>query len=369
MRSSKFDNQISVARVLDIMASVLILLGIFVEVANAQVDDLLERAHEVADSDHAYVRGILVATNGRVISERYFHGALAEHPQNMKSLTKSVTSALIGVAIQEGFIESVDQRVASILPEYFEDIDLPENYYGDLLADRRRVQNYREQLTIRHLLSMTSGIHSFQKSFMFGFGHADDIAAAYLGLPFSFRPGEQFQYSTAGAHVLSHIIERTTGQTTRQFAQQYLFAPLDIQIADWKVGPQGHALGGTGLYLTARDLAKFGQLYLDNGIIDERQIFPDGWVAESLAEQAQVFPPAHISYGYLWWRRAGNPATEDYFFASGTGGQFIFLLPNHNLIVVITSDPNVSAEESSVRGEVVQGFAEQYLLYPLSAAE
>jgi CubicO group peptidase (beta-lactamase class C family) len=369
MRNSKSQRQIGVTRILGFMASVAFLLGGFAENSNVQAGEVLERAYQVADSDHTYIRGILVATKGRVISERYFHGALAGRPQNMKSLTKSVTSALIGVAIKEGFIESVDQRVDAILPEYFEDIDLPGDFYSDLLVDRGRVEKYREQLTIRHLLSMTSGIYSFQKSFMFGFGHVDDIAAAYLGLPYSFRPGEKFQYSTAGAHVLSRIIERATGLTTRKFAQKYLFDPLDINIADWKVGPQGHALGGTGLYLTARDLAKFGQLYLDNGIIGNRRIFPDGWVAESLEEQAQVFPPAHISYGYLWWRRAGNPATEDYFFASGTGGQFIFLLPKHDLMVVVSSDPDVPAEESSARGEVVQGFAEQYLLYPLSASE
>lgn len=369
MKHRRFDTRIGVTRNLGIVTSAAILLSGFGGVTNAQVGDLLEHAHEVADSEHAYIRGILVAINGQVISERYFHGAVGDRPQNMKSLTKSVTSALIGIAIKEGFIESVDQRVDSILPEYFEDIDLPENYYDDLLVDRERVRSYREQLTIRHLLSMTTGFHSFQKSFMFGFGHVNDIAAAYLSLPFSYRPGDQFQYSTAGAHVLSHIIERATGVTTQQFAERYLFNPLDIQVSDWKVGPQGLALGGTGLYLTARDLAKFGQLYLDNGMIGDRQLFPDGWAAESLAEQAQVFPPAHISYGYLWWRRAGNPAAEDYFFASGTGGQFIFLLPKHDLMVVVVSDPDVPAEEFSARGEAVQGFAEQYLLYPLSAPE
>jgi len=369
MQSHRFDTNNGIARNMRIVSSAVFLLCGLGGIANAQVDDRLERAHEVADSDHAYIRGILVSINGRVISERYFHGAVADRPQNMKSLTKSVTSALIGIAIKEGFIESVDQRIDSILPEYFERIDLPENYYNDLLVDRKRVRSYREQLTVRHLLSMTAGIHSFQKSFMFGFGHVDDIAAAYLGLPFSFRPGEQFQYSTAGAHVLSHIIERATGLTTREFAQRYLFDPLDIQVSDWKVGPQAHALGGTGLYLTARDMAKFGQLYLDNGTFGDQQILPDEWAAESLAEQAQVFPPAHISYGYLWWRRAGNPATEDYFFASGTGGQFIFLLPKHDLMVVVVSDPDVPAEEFSARVEAVQAFAEQYLLYPLSAPE
>jgi CubicO group peptidase (beta-lactamase class C family) len=369
MKNRKSAAQIGVARNLGIMSALLFLLATPAEDASAQVDDLLARAHEIAEIDHAYIRGILVATNIQVISEKYFHGAAADHTQNTKSLTKSVTSALIGVAIREGFIESVDQRVESILPEYFEAIDLPENYYSDFLIDRERVQEYREQLTIRHLLTMTSGIHSFQKPFMSGFGHVDDIAAAYLGLPFSFQPGEQFQYSTAGAHVLSHIIERTSGLTTRQFAQQYLFGPLDIKITDWKVGPQGHALGGTGLQLSLRDLAKFGQLYLNDGFIGERQLFPDGWVADSLREQAKVFPPGYISYGYLWWRRAGNPETEDYFFASGTGGQFIFLLPQHNLMVVVISDPNVPAEEFNSRAETVQGFAEEYFLYPLTSSE
>jgi len=224
-------------------------------------------------------------------------------------------------------------------------------------------------MTIRHLLSMTTGIYTFQKPFMFAYGHVNDIAEAYLDLPFSFPPGEQFQYSSAGAHVLSHIIARSTGQSTRKFAEQYLFDPLDIKTVDWKVGPQGHALGGTGLYLTLPDLAKIGQLYLDNGNIGDQQVFPDGWVAESLAEQAEVFPPAHISYGYLWWRRAGNPLSENYFFASGTGGQFIFLLPERDLMVVVTSDPDVPAAEFNARSEAVQGFAEQHLLIPLAGIE
>ncbi len=329
----------------------------------------MDRAEQVADAEHAYIRAILVVKDGRTISERYLHGTDAESPQDVKSLTKSVISALIGVAIEEGFIDGVDQRVALLLPEYFEPASLPENYYGDFLADRERVQSYKEQLTVRHLMTMTAGIDDFQNTFSFGYGHVDDVAEAYLELPFASPPGERFQYSTAGAHVLSHIIERTTGASTRDFAQQYLFGPLEIDIADWKVGPRGHALGGTGLYLKARDLARFGQLYLDNGLLDGRQIFPDGWVAESLNEHAQVYPPAYISYGYLWWRRVGNPEAEDYFFASGTGGQFIFLLPEHDLVVVVSSDPNVAAEESNARSEAVQEFAEAYLLFPLAGVD
>lgn len=330
--------------------------------------DVVAQAQDVADNEHAYLRSILVVKDSEIISERYFHGANSSQTQNMKSLTKSFSSALIGIAIEKGFIESVDQTVASILPEYFEQMDLPENYYDEFLADRQKVQEYREALTIRHLLTMTSGLHSFQNSFMYGYGHVDDIAEAYLGLPFSAPPGGGFQYSTAGAHVLSHIISRATKMPTRKFAEKFLFDPLDIEHADWKVGPRGHALGGSGLYLTAGDLAKFGQLYLDDGFAGGQRIFPEGWASDSLSEQAQVAPPAFISYGYLWWRRAGNPAAEDYFFASGTGGQFIFLMPKHNLAVVITADPEVSAEDFNTRIEAVQGFAEQYLLYPLAAA-
>jgi CubicO group peptidase (beta-lactamase class C family) len=369
MRCNKLEKRNGLRRITFVFTSATFLICGFNGPANAQVDNFLERAYEVADSDHAYIRGILVAANGQVISERYFHGAAADHPQNMKSLTKSVVSGLVGIAIKKGFIESVDQRVDSILPEYFEELDLSKNYYNEFLPDRERVRRYREQLTIRHLLSMTTGMYTFQKPFMFGYGHVNDIAAAYLNLPFSFRPGEQFQYSSAGAHVLSHIIARTTGQSTRGFAEQYLFDPLDIRAVDWKVGPQGHALGGTGLYLTLRDLAKIGRLYLEDGSIGDQQVFPDGWVAESLAEQAKVYPPAHISYGYLWWRRADDPVSEDYFFASGTGGQFIFLLPEHDLMVVVTSDPDVPAAEFNARSEAVQGFAEQHLLFPLAGLE
>jgi CubicO group peptidase (beta-lactamase class C family) len=369
MQCENLANRKGLGRITFALTSTTFLLCSFIGPANAQVDDLLERAYDVVESDHAYIRGVLVAANGEVISERYFHGAAADHPQNMKSLTKSVVSALIGIAVKKGFIESVDQRVDGILPEYFEEIDLPENYYSEFLPDRERVRTYREQLTIRHLLSMTSGIHTFQKPFMFGYGHVNDIGAAYLQLPFAFRPGEQFQYSSAGAHVLSHIIARTTGQSTQEFADRYLFDPLDIKSVDWKVGPQGNVLGGTGLHLTLRDLAKIGQLYLDDGSIGGQQVFPDGWAAESLAEQAIVYPPAHISYGYLWWRRAGDPASADYFFASGTGGQFIFLLPERDLMVVVISDPDVPAAEFNARGDAVQGFAEQHLLFPLAGPE
>ena len=329
--------------------------------------DVMAQAQNVADNEHAYLRSILVVKDSEIISERYFHGANSSQTQNMKSLTKSFMSALIGIAIKKGFIESVDQTVASILPEYFEEMDLPENYYDEFLADREKVQEYQKKLTIRHLLTMTSGLHSFQNSFRYGYGHVGDIAEAYLGLPFSAPPGDRFQYTTAGAHVLSHVISRATKMPTRKFAEKFLFDPLHIEYADWKVGPKGHALGGSGLYLTAGDLAKFGQLYLDDGLIGDKRIFPEEWTAASLAEQTQVAPPAFISYGYLWWRRAGNPAAEDYFFAAGTGGQFIFLMPEHNLAVVITADPEVSAEDFNTRNEALKGFAEQYLLYPLAA--
>jgi CubicO group peptidase (beta-lactamase class C family) len=180
---------------------------------------------------------------------------------------------------------------------------------------------------------------------------------------------EKFQYSTAAVQVLSQIIERVSGMPARQFAQQHLFDPIGVTIADWKVGPQGHVLGGTGLYLTARDLAKLGQLYLDDGVVNDQRILALHWVTDSLAEHAQVFPPAFISYGYLWWRRAGNPEAEDYFYAFGTGGQFIILMPKHKLSVIITSDPNVPPAEFNSRSEAVQGFAEEYLLSPLSASQ
>jgi CubicO group peptidase (beta-lactamase class C family) len=337
--------------------------------ASAGANNNLDRAFEVAVSEHPYIKGILVLRNGETISERYFHGASASSAHNMKSLTKSVISALVGAAINEGLIESVDQTVASILPEYFQTPELPVGYYSDFLEDRERVQTYRAQLTIKHLLTMTSGLYSFQNTFMFGFGHVDDIVGAYLGLPFATAPGEKFQYSTAAVQVLSQIIERVSGMPARQFAQQHLFDPIGVTIADWKFGPQGHVLGGTGLYLTARDLAKLGQLYLDDGVVNDQRILALHWVTDSLAEQAQVFPPAFISYGYLWWRRAGNPEAEDYFYAFGTGGQFVILMPKHKLSVIITSDPNVPPAEFNSRSEAVQGFAEEYLLSPLSASQ
>jgi CubicO group peptidase (beta-lactamase class C family) len=237
---------------------------------------------------------------------------------NVKSVSKSFLSALTGIAIQQGYLTGVDQPIAPFFPEYLgPDLGPP---WGDV--------------TVRHLLTHTAGfLWEESGSVHLGWQFSDDWIAYTLGLPFVAEPGSTFNYTTAGTHLLAVVLARATGRPLMDFAQEALFEPGGIEIGRWDTDPQGNYIGGKDMYFRAIDLAIFGVLFIDSGIHDGVTVVPESWVRESTGERIPF--GGESGYGYLWCRWA--PGRHESYYASGMGGQYIFIVPDLDLVVVITS--------------------------------
>jgi CubicO group peptidase (beta-lactamase class C family) len=296
------------------------------------------------------VKGVLVVRNGHVVFEKYYQGYDRSDYHHVWSVTKSVTSALVGIALKEGHIENLDQRLPEFFPEHF----------GAGTDPRKR------QIAIEDLLTMTNGFRLNTLADPEGFDRiisSEDVVAAAIGQPMYREPGEVFTYNEGDAHLLSAILTKTTRQSALAYAHENLFGPLGIDSdpdasieADpanlgrferagfvWADDGQGNSMGGFGLKLTPRDMAKLGYLYLQDGRWEGRQIVPKGYVQASTHEQVQT-DQGTVGYGYLWWTRE----LEGYqaFYAHGHGGQFIYVIPQLELVAVIVS-------EEPGRGEIV----------------
>ncbi len=265
------------------------------------------------------LRALLVVKNGRLVFERYYAEARADTPFNVKSVGKSVVSALTGIALERGLFRGTDQRLEEILKEQFRSID-----------DARK-----RAMTLEHLLTMTAGLEWLENGpFMFDWVRSADAAQTALSLEMAAEPGREFEYSSAVSHLLAAGLA-TAGRTrVRDFAQEALFTPIGARIHRWdSLGP-GIEFGGSELFLTARDLARFGFLYLNRGLWEERQVVPRAWVEESVRVHARG-DPFLGRYGYLWW--LGQDGSRASFFASGAHGQIVHVVPSADLLVVACS--------------------------------
>lgn len=191
----------------------------------------------------------------------------------------------------------------------------------DFLPRVRDLKDHRKQaITIRHLLTMTSGLKatSYKQYNTWILSH--NWVESTLASPLVAEPGALFQYSTADTHLLSAVLAAATGRSTRDYAEEKLFGPMAIRIQGWQRGPSGVYVGGNNLSLTPRDLAKFGQLYLDGGRWGDRQLIPREWIEDSTRAQGQAFHDVYGGYGYLWY---ADPVYANAFVAVGFGGQYL----------------------------------------------
>ncbi len=295
-------------------------------------DKLLE-LDKALNSQFGSINGIVIVRNGYHVFERYNNGFGPDDTHSVTSVTKSITSALIGIAIDAGYIRDVDQKVLDFFPEYIPGV-------GDI---QKRV------ISIKHLLTMTAPFA--WKTGAKGYEPLDRLRRQRDWIMFILnllgRNGQRgkFQYSSAASHLLSAIITRTTGMCAREFANERLFRPLGMRhipdhdmksfliddvfgknVTGWIKDPHGNSSGGWGLCITPRDMARFGFLYLNRGIWDNKQIVSETWVNESTA-------PNSNGYGYQWWLE------EAAYSASGYGGNHIFCVPGKDLVVAIASKP------------------------------
>jgi CubicO group peptidase (beta-lactamase class C family) len=315
---------------------------------------ILAQIDQYVEEHFPTLLSLLVISHGALLFERYYHQSGVEDCVNVKSVTKSIISALVGIALREGYLTSLDQRVSEFFPQYFPATDDP----------RKR------EITLKHLLTLRSGL-SWAEHESFGALLASDHWVQYaLSFPLRYPPGERCVYSTLDAHLLSAILSQVTGSSTLTFANTYLFGPLGSTITQWTCDPQGYPIGGSELYLTPRDMAKFGSLYVQRGQWDGEQIIPEEYVEASTHTQVSggismgAGLPTVLSetYGYLWWVSSIGPYPS--FFALGFGGQTIYVIPDLEVVLVTTARWDVPVEQGEGRYAFRMGhdLAEQFVL-------
>ena len=286
----------------------------------------LEAAYRHLLTHAPHIDSLLVIRHGWLVFERYRHGTGPDTRHNLKSVTKSVTSLLTGIALQTGDLPGIDETLGYILPEAF------------TLSDDQR----KRAITLRHLLTMRSGLawEEYGASSI-EMTAAPDWVRFVLDRPLAHPPGVVFNYSTGDSHLLAAALTRLTGMALRDFADLTLFAPLGITAYDWPADPQGVTIGGSELRLTPRDMAKIGFLVLNRGTWNGTTVVSPEWIAASHQPHNRVSPhgDAHcddLGYGYQWWLRSqGSYASA---LAVGYGGQFIITVPALDLAVVMTGD-------------------------------
>lgn len=288
----------------------------------------LGRIDAYIDSANVGIHSVILYKNGTIPYEEYFEPFNENALHNLKSTSKGVISALTGIALEEGYIEGLDEKIF--------------NYLSDYNVDTTG----KSDITIRHLLTMTSGLKWEENNFnsMYTFFVNKRIVKRVLDQPLVAEPGTEFNYNTGLTHLLSAIITEASGMSTLEFAQKYLFEPLGIEHIQWDTDREGYYIGGSELFLTPRAMMKFGVMYLNNGAYMGRQIVPEDWVFESTSTQIEGSSfGADIKYGYLWWLEIDHPLftyleDENRFLAMGVRGQRIFIYPELDAVVVITSD-------------------------------
>jgi CubicO group peptidase (beta-lactamase class C family) len=270
--------------------------------------------------------GLLVVKDGRLIGENYYNGAGIDTMDKRASVTKSYTSALTGIAIDKGFLPGVDAKMLDYFPEV-------------AVTDPRK-----REITVGEMLRMQAGYPWEEKDQQaWDIMWSGDYLDAVENLPLSADPGTTFQYSNLTAHWTGIIVARSTGLDLMSLGNEYLFGPLGVTPGEgWLRDVDGYYIGAGDILFTARDMALFGQLYLDGGSFHGEQLISGDWVNDSLATQVEhtwgnIGKFRDIGYGYYWWSaRCGE---HDINFAWGHGGNLIVLVHDLNMVVVVTADP------------------------------
>ena len=288
-------------------------------------DSLAAMSAYIRSNPDLKISSTVVVHKNNLVFEDYYGEQSATDLHTTRSAAKAITSALVGIAIDQGFIDSVDEKVFPYFPEYEGEI--------------ANWDDRKNDITIAHLLSMSSGVKNNENNMY----PTDDWIKFYLDQPLAAAPGEAFSYATSGVVVLGNIITRASGLRVPAFADKYLFGPMGITQSRWPItnsrGSQGLAMTGGGLSLTARDMAKFGLLFLNKGRWGDQQLISPEWIEQSTTKQSTSDLYGE-DFGYLWRMidREINGTTVRSFEAWGNGGQFIMVFPGLDLVVVWTGE-------------------------------
>jgi CubicO group peptidase (beta-lactamase class C family) len=310
------------------------------------------------------LHSLLVSQRGELIFERYYNGRRQAQPANIKSASKSIISALVGIALDRRLIADVRTPIVTFFPELARDPD-----------------PIKRTITVEDLLTMRSGLEGTSNRNYGAWVTSRNWVQHALARPMFAPPGAIMEYSTGNTHLLSAILTKASGKTTWQLANEVLAAPLGFTFPQWPRDPQGIYFGGNDMLMTPRQMVAFGQLYLDRGRVNGRQIVPERWIATSCEGRRREFGPGQRAgrrggadqtpdpmrdrrYGYLWWvYEIGGHETC---FAWGYGGQYIFVVPDLELVIVTTASPDVSEERRGHRQQVFDILLRQ-VVQPLAA--
>ena len=290
----------------------------------------MEKYLQSAKDKKLNIQSVMVLQHGKVLYERWLNGGEPQKPHVLNSVSKTFTSAAVGLAIDEGLL-SLDDKVVSFFPD-----DLPDSPSENL-----------KNVTVRNLLTMNSG-HDSEPS---RGKNGESWTKSFLAWPVEHEPGSYYCYNSLGTYMLSAIVQKVTGQKIVDYLQPRLFDPLGIEAPRWEESPQGINCGGWGLYLKTEDLAKMGWLLLQKGKWNGKQTLPEEYVVEATRAQVPCQPswiradkvaesgltPENsdwvLGYGYQIWRCRHNAYRAD-----GAGGQYIIVIPEKDAVVVNTAD-------------------------------
>jgi len=276
----------------------------------------IDRVYRKIYSEELYptIHSLLIVKNGKLISEAYCRDkSERDRFHHLQSATKSITSILFGIAVDRELIESVNETVYYYIPQFFD------------------ANPVKREITLHHVLTMQTGLDFDNDINTQELFNGDGSSIAYvLGNNLQFSPGTAYNYNDGDPQLISAVIQQVTGMTEEEFAVENLFQPLDITLYQWESHGDDKTFGAFGLWLKPRDMAKIGQLLVQKGIWNGRQIISQEWIALSTRKQA-----LYEDYGYYWNIKAETGA----FYAAGHGGQYIHIVPDKNLVIITTAAP------------------------------
>jgi CubicO group peptidase (beta-lactamase class C family) len=284
------------------------------------------------------INSFMVVRHGQVIAGGWWKPEAADKPHVLNSVSKSFNSTAVGMAVAEGKL-SLDDHVLKFFPN-----DAPADPSDNLKA-----------MTVRDLLTMSGGHDTEPKPAV----KDEPSVKQFLAAPIVHKPGTYFTYNGMGAYTLSAIVTKVTGQTVGEYLKPRLFEPLGIENAEWPTSPEGYSLGDHGLHLLTEDMAKLGQLYLQKGKWNGKQLIPAKWVKQAGSKQVPNDKESHSKigvdwrqgYGFQFWR-----CTHNAFRADGAGGQFIVVIPDHDMVVAMTADgANMQGELNAIWNNLLPG--------------
>ncbi|QGK74009.1 serine hydrolase [Flavobacterium sp. SLB02] len=316
------------------------IFGISGQTENKIHDSLLRQMTDSISGNHyKAIHSVLISRNDQVVYEQYFNGYKRDSLHDSRSSFKSITSLLVGIAIDKGFIKNVDQKVYEFFPEY-----------PFLKTDK-----LKKLITIKNLVEMKSGFDCEEfndtKDCENEMSLSKNWVEYSLNLPMKDKPGEVWAYTSIDPVILSGVIRKATNMSVMDFAKKYLFDPLEISHYKWTIDPSGNGMTAGSFYIRPIDMLKIGQLVKNKGVWEHKQIISKKWILESTlcditipdfsfmkSSRSKLGSPQPANYGYYWYKEIlkTKDIQENLLFASGNGGQYIFIVENLNLTIVFT---------------------------------